>query len=81
MPSESGRACGPQELQQLLVCDRSRRGTDARSELLEEYPQALIVEKSRRLDDPGYLYFMPGLHDPGNGLRKIRRQMIHQGRV
>ena len=79
--SESGRACGPQELHQFLVCDRGRRGANAPRELFKEYPKALIVQLGRRLDDFGYLHFVPGFHDTGNRLSEIRRQLIHHGRV
>ena len=71
-PSESNLVCGPQELQQLFVCDKYRRGADAPSELLEEYPQTFIIQSSRRLDDLGHLHFVPWFHDTGNELGEIR---------
>jgi hypothetical protein len=63
------------------VCDEGWRGPNAPGELLEEYPQAFIVELNRRLDDRCHLRFVPGFHDAGNSLGEIRWELIHHGGV
>ena len=61
--------------------ERPRRRADPRGELLEEYPQAGVVELGRRLDDLCNGRLIARFDHSGECLCEVVRQLIHLGRV
>lgn len=67
-----------QEPQELVARDPSWRRANSRSEAFQEYPQALVVQLSRRLDHRGNRVLLTGFHNTRKRLREIGRQLIHR---
>ncbi len=67
----------PQEVLQLRAPDRLRRHPNPFCKQLEEHPQAVVVQRARRLDDLRRGMHIPRLENLNQFALKIRRQVIH----